>query len=698
MAELRNMNTYDDVRRRKEAVGGIVHMTILCGLGLAAVAAIYMAVAVWMQLHAAPSIASLRNYAGRDSIQILDRQDKLIYSIKSDQNRRRVSLEQIAPVMRSAALAAEDHNFYQHSGINFMSIGRSMLSNLRAGRVVEGGSTITQQLVKNVFFDQPKRNLERKVAEALIASQLEQELTKDQILELYLNEAYFGNGAYGIEQAARFYFGKPASRLSTAESAFLAGLIKSPSRLGDRANRSAAMEQQRDTIEKMARFGFVSEMRAKFALSERLRFYERDEEFQPQKLEKYPYLISYVLDLVKQKCSTRDLNNGLKIYTSIDMPMQNIAEKSMRDGVDGAPAGVTEGALATVSVRDGSVLALVGGVGDYEKHQYNCATHPHTVGSAFKPFVYIAALEGQVVTPESFIDDAPLVVKDGNMEWRPQNYDRRFVGEITARDALVFSRNIPAVKLAQQIGINAVIDAAHRAGIRQVLDANLSLALGSSAISPLEMAGAYATFARGGLSIRPWLLRRIENGRGRILDAFQQPMAQAFTPDAVNQLVSILHEVVTRGTGQEANLKDAFVAGKTGTADQAKDLWFVGFTPELATAVWVGNDENEPIKGSHVTGGTVVAKIWKRYMVALFENPELIRAGLVVKQPQAATVARAPAIRRPAARRPTVSTVSAEQPAAAARPALPPKQGLLQPMQPKMDTTQSQTPNVRLQF
>lgn len=631
MAELRYMNTGEQTRSRLQAAIFFVKAAFLAAAVFCAAVAAYLGLGVWLQLQNVPDIASLESYDRGDLIQIFDRYDHLVYSFKGEENRRRVTLDHVSPHMKLAVLAAEDHNFYQHQGVNPTSIIRAFLANLQARRVVEGGSTITQQLVKNLFFEQPKRTLERKIAEAAIAFELEKRYTKDQILEMYLNEAYFGNGAYGIEQASRYYFGKPASQLNLAESAFLAGLIKSPSRLGEPGNRHLAVEQQLEVLDQMVKYGFTTRLGAQFASHQPLVFYQRKEQANVQVIPKYPYFISYVIDLVRQRFTPGEMRrHGLRVYTSLDPVAQELAESSLKKGISAAPAGVTQGALATVSVKDGSIIALVGGVGSYEESQFNRATHPHTVGSVFKPFVYLAALDKGLITPESFLDDTPLVVKQaGSPDWSPKNFDGKFLGRITVRDALVFSRNVCAVKAAQMVGVPSIIETARRAGVTEPLDANLSLALGSSAVSPLELAGAYATFARDGLIIRPWVLRRVENKRGHVIRGYDQPVSRAFGPEVASELVDMLREVVTRGTGTEARIRNLFVAGKTGTSDRARDLWFVGFTPDLATAIWGGNDANQPIAGAHVTGGTVMAGIWKSYTEALYGNPSLARSGLI---------------------------------------------------------------------
>lgn len=650
MPDLRQIPSYSGVDDTLGTWLGAARVGFVLVLAALAGTIIYLAATVWIQLRDVPEIPSIAAYDRGDPIQIFDRYDRPVYSYKGDSNRRRLTIDQVAPAARLAVIAAEDHKFYEHQGIDPVGMCRAFVTNLRAGKVVEGGSTITQQLVKNIFFESPRRTIERKLAEAVIALEVEKQYSKDQILEMYLNEAYFGSGAYGIEQASRYYFNKPASLLDLAEAAFLAGVIKSPSRLGSKEHRGEALAEQKEVLAKMHRYGIISSADYSAALRRFLFFTERAEIPEMEPIKKYPFFISYVIDLIKQRFTPSEMyRHGLRVYTTLDPTAQEIAEQALSEGINAAPEGVTQGGLATVSVRDGSLVALVGGVKSFERSQFNCATHPHTAGSAFKPFVYMAALDKGIVTAESFIDDTPLVMNvEGGRQWKPQNFDKSYMGQITVRDALVFSRNVPAVRLAMQVGIPSVIDSARRAGIWQELPANPSLALGSAAVSPLEMAGAYSTFARDGLVIKPWVLRRIENKRGRLIQKYDQPVSRAFDPHAAAALVDILHEVVTRGTGVRANLPNCFVAGKTGTADQAKDLWFVGFTPDLSTAVWGGNDDNLPIPGTHTTGGTVMAGIWRDYNERLYNTKALVRSGLI------RTLIKSPPPPRPVPRPPAV--------------------------------------------
>lgn len=582
----------------------------------AAVAAGYAGAFIWKQLRELPDVTVLERYEPIEAIQIFDRNDRLVCTVEGDEDRRVVPLTQVANQMQQAILAAEDRHFYEHHGINLPSIARAALANLQAGRVVEGGSTITQQLVKNLFFDEPRRTLERKIKEAFMAWELERRYPKDKILELYLNQVYFGNGGYGIERAASRYFDKTAASLSLAESAFLAGLVKAPSELS--ADRQAALWRQKDILNKMVEYGYITRDQAESAKKQKLAFKRG-----VNPLQKYPYYISYVLQILRNRFSAAEMRRqGLRVYTNLDPVAQEIGETTLTEAIKNAPQGVSQGALVSVQVCDGAVIALVGGVGDFWKAQWNRATNPHTAGSSFKPFVYLAAFMKGVLTPDSLIEDTPLVVKQqwGLPPYAPKNFDKKFMGKITVRKALALSRNVCAVRAAQLVGMDRIIETARLAGITAKLDANLSLALGSSAVSPLEMAGAYATFARAGVAIKPQIIRRIENNKGQVIEVFEPRVDKVFEPEPVAQLVDVLQDVVKFGTGTQARLADRPVAGKTGTADESKDIWFIGFTPDLVTAVWGGNDENLPIPGTYVTGGTVMAKIWRQYNQAYYEK------------------------------------------------------------------------------
>lgn len=609
---------HEDKRVRLNTWLGRLRPLFSIVLGLVAIVGAYFTYRIGSYLWQIPDLNFLANYSAAQSIQIFDRADNLICSVKGTENRHVVPINVMSLYIQQAVIAAEDHSFYEHQGVSFRGISRAFFKNLTKGHLAEGGSTITQQLVKNLFFEGEKRTFELKIAELLASLHLESRLSKSRILELYLNEVYFGNNAWGIEQAAKNYFSKSSSELDIGEAAFLAGIIRYPA-LGvakDEDSKQSALRRQKDVIEKMAEYSMIDREQANSAL-------EKPLQFKAPKIgngksiltTKYPYYVAAVLEHIRDKFSPALIDSqGLRVFTNLDPVAQSLAEQALSRGVNNAPAGVNQGALVTVRVRDGAVLALVGGVGKYAENQWNCATNPHTAGSVFKPFVYLSGFCNNVIDENSIIEDLPLTIteRDGRL-YKPQNFDKRYMGPISVAKAVALSRNVCAIKVAEMVGIHNVISTAHRAGIRQALAPHLSLALGCSAVSPLEMATAYATFARGGTMIQSTLLRRVTTKSGRNLETINADSYEAFDREPVAQLVDVLQDCVSSGTGQMARLNDRPVAGKTGTSDKAKDLWFVGFTPDMVTAVWVGNKDNKPIYGEQVSGGTVVARIFRDF-------------------------------------------------------------------------------------
>lgn len=547
--------------------------------------------------------------AQKGNVQIFDRYDHLVCTVHEEKNVEPVPLDRISVNMREAVIAAEDKSFYQHFGIDPAGIGRAMVKNFEAGRVVEGGSTITQQLVKTLYLDPEDRTLWRKAEEACMSLLINASHSKNKVLETYLNQIYFGKGAYGIERASLAYFNKHASQLTLGESAYLAGLIKAPSELSQKANRKEAIVRQHQVLDAMVECKLVSKQSASKAEAQALRFADGDYPL------KYPFYVNHVLSLAKEQIGDNLWSKPLSIYTNLDPAAQQAAERTLQRGVMHAPRGINQGALVSISVDDGGVLAMVGGVGGYGKVSWNRALNPHTAGSAFKPFVYLSALINGAIQPESMVDDSPLSLQmpDGSI-YSPRNFDDGYMGTITVRDALAKSRNVCAVAVGQRAGMNNVVLTAQAAGITTKMDPYPSLALGTCAVSPLEMANAYATIARSGVYVQPSFIRRITSKDSSINKVFEQPRQQKLPVENCRQMVDALMDVVSRGTGTRAYLPGVPVAGKTGTADKAKDIWFVGFTPDVVTATWAGNDDNRPVAGNHVTGGGVMAGIWHDYM------------------------------------------------------------------------------------
>lgn len=584
-------------------------VVMMVGAVVLALAGLTLLGADWMPLPN-PNYRAITDYSPIQSIRIYDKNGNQACVIPGSEDRVFVPLDKISPNMTKAIMAAEDHTFYSHGGISPVGIFRAALTNLQAGHVKEGGSTITQQLVKNLYLKNEPRNIFRKIKEAWMAWQVERHCTKKQIMQAYLNEVYFGNGVYGVERASQRYFNKPSSKLSVAEAAYIASLVKAPSEMSSVANRKVAFARQNEIIDAMVEQKFVTAKEGAAAKKQKLAFYR-----EPRNFERYPFYTATVYEQLRQQTPEDQLfTKGLKVYTALDQQAQQAGEKTMAAGISKAPRGVRQGALVSMSVKDAGVIALVGGVGDYWKHQWNRATSYHTAGSSFKPFVYLTGLIKGTIGPNSIVEDEPVTIfQKGSAPYTPRNFDGKFKGPLSIRKALAFSRNVCSVRIAASVGIKSVIETARAAGITSRLDPYPALALGCSAVSPIEMAGAYGTFARSGTYIKPWVISRVVDMNGNQLYEHKIEKKKVFPDEPVNQLVDMMQDVVNKGTGTMARLPGRPVAGKTGTADQAKDIWFVGFTPDVVTATWGGNDENKRIPGSSVTGGGVMAKMWHDY-------------------------------------------------------------------------------------
>jgi penicillin-binding protein 1A len=543
---------------------------------------------------------------------IYDRYDKFVCTVRSDRDREPVPLSRISVNMQKAALAAEDHHFYEHKGIDPVGIVRATLANQKAGHIVQGASTITQQLARNLFLDKNDRSFSRKLKEVLLSWELDTRYSKNKILETYLNEIYFGGGVHGVERAAQYYFNTHADKLTVAQAAFLAGVIRSPSYLGTVQHRGEAIERAKLIIGRMADYKYIDARAASEAASTKLAF-KTGAAAVP-----YPYYIDYVVEIMKRNLGEELNKRDWKVYTNLDVKAQQAASKIMTRGIKAAPYGIDQGALVSMSLSDGAVTAMVGGVG-YGKNAWNRALHPHTAGSSFKPFVYLAALKEGFIQPDTMISDGPLSIKtDSGEVYMPRNFDGKFNGWLPVRSALAFSRNTCCVRVAQEVGMNNVVEVARSCGVRSNLETYPAAALGTSAISPLDMATAYATLARGGVYMAPQMVRFYKSTDGKKIKHFY-PVANTVVPrEAVAQLVDVMTDVVNGGTGTQARLPGIAVAGKTGTADKATDIWFTGFTPDTVTCVWGGNDKVRAVSGNHVTGGAIMARLWREYMTSYY--------------------------------------------------------------------------------
>ncbi len=498
-----------------------------------------------------------------------------------------------------AILAVEDRNFYHHFGVNPVSVARALIVNMRTGDVVQGGSTITQQLAKNVFLN-ADRTLKRKAQEFILALWLEHKFTKDEILTLYLNRVYFGAGAYGIDAASYRYFGKSARNLSLGEAAVLAGLLKAPSRFAPTSNPLDAGKRARLVIDQMQTVGFISREEAAAAIAEPIRL--SDAQFSAA-----PYFIDYALSRVRAYAG--DVDADLVVRTTFDPALQEAAEIGLIAGLARA-GGDVETIQNAVVVMDGegAVRAMIGGR-DYATSQFNRAVQARRQpGSAFKPLVYLAALKAGLHA-DAIVLDAPLAIG----KWAPDNYNSKFYGDVTFREALARSLNSAVIRVQETVGRSAVRRTARAMGWRGELNAGPALALGVDAIAPIELAGVYAPLANGGFRVEPHVITSIETADGDLVYRRDgNYVGEAASYAAVAELNSMLESVVEWGTGRAAAVPGYRVAGKTGTTQDYRDAWFAGHAGGLVGVVWLGRDDNAPMK--KITGGAEPATIWSEIM------------------------------------------------------------------------------------
>ncbi len=515
-----------------------------------------------------------------------------------------VPYEKLPKHLIQAVVATEDRRFFAHGGVDFWGIARAMVINVSKGRVVQGGSTVTQQVAKNVFLT-PKRSLERKIQEVLLAFWLEGRFSKNEIMAIYLNRVYLGSGAYGVDAASKRYFNKHATELNLAESAMMAGLLKAPSRYSPAASPERAEKRIHQVLVNMVDAGYLQQSEIKPAL---LSFHDAPE--RESDGGDVRYFTDWVMD--ELPAFVGNVEEDMIVATSFDPKLQGFAVDAIQNklATDGEKLRITQGALVAMT-PEGAVKALVGGT-DYGKSQYNRATQARRQpGSIFKLFVYLAALESGY-TPESMVLDAPVVMQVGNKTWTPGNYTGTYKGEIPMVQALRESLNTVAVRLSQYTGVNRVAQMAERLGLDDI-PAHPSIALGAVETTLMDMTGAFAHLANHGKKVVPYTVLTITTRDGKKLYE-RKPIAdtQVLAEGTVEMMNYMLLDAVRRGTGTRAAIGRP-VAGKTGTSQDFKDAWFVGFTPQLVTGVWVGNDNNQ--KMLKVTGGGVPAPIWHDFMM-----------------------------------------------------------------------------------
>ncbi|MDR1696102.1 MAG: transglycosylase domain-containing protein [Endomicrobium sp.] len=593
-----------------------------------------------------PSIKQLENYTPNLSTKIYDKDNILIAELFTER-RMLVPINDIPVNLQNAFIAIEDNDYFKHWGVSTKGIMRA-LSRIVLKRKVEGGSTITQQLAKTIFLT-PERTIKRKIKEMLLTIQLEKNYSKDEILQFYINQIYFGSGAYGAQSAARIYFDKKVEDLSLAECAMLAAIPKSPNYYNPFRNGEAALRRRNLVLMRMKSLGYITPEQEEEALQVPV----------PVKKEKEKdsghYFVEFLRIMLEPKYGDTLFKGGLSIYTTLDMQAQTAAEKSIEDALakfDESKLAVFEkagrepvkvqGGLIAMDIKTGAIRAMVGGR-DFKETQFNRATQAkRQPGSSFKPFVYLAAIEAGY-TAATLLEDEPMVflhdgetwnlvsndlteleniaetvteeeLIDTSKVWVPSNYSKKFRGPVTLRTALALSINICAIEMIMQVTPLKVIQAARKLGITASMSNALALALGSSDVTLQEMVSAYATFGAGGVKTKPYVINKITDKDGRILEQNLPSQTEVLSPQTCYIMTNMLKSVIERGSGWYARNLGRPCAGKTGTTNEYSDAWFIGYTPQLAAGVWVGYDDRSISLGEKSTGGTVACPIWTTFM------------------------------------------------------------------------------------
>lgn len=566
-----------------------------------------------------PDVRVLNNYVPSQTSYVYDIKGLLLSTFHGEENRTTVPLNKISPQLKRAVMAIEDSNFYDHQGVNPNSVARAVVVNVQSGGVVEGASTLTMQLVKNVFLSH-QRKFSRKLAEAVLALRVEQVFEKDEILEMYLNNIYWGHNNYGVETAAKSYFNKSAKDLTLAEGAMMAGIIQAPEVYSPFANYDITKQRQALVLNRMADLGWITPAEADKAKKAPL-LIGKPRAWQTSKL-------PYVTDAVKQEIIEKFgqdtiTKGGVNVQTTIDYQLQIQAEQVVKNAhrnLRNSGVRADQVALVAIDPRTHFVKAVVGGT-DYEKSQFNRVLHSRRQpGSAFKPFVYYTAFASGKYTPYSSVPNYTRGFREGGGYYRPQNYGGGYGGgDVTINHALALSLNIPAVVLGQKVGLDKVIEVCRTLGIESPLQPVVSLPLGPIGVTPMEMAKAYATFANNGWQSETTMIMQVTDSKGNMmLDNTPKPKL-VLNEWATASLNGSLQNVIQNGTATHAQIGRP-AAGKTGTTSGERDVWFVGYVPQLSTAVWIGNDDFNRSLGRGITGGGYAAPIWRQFMTMALKN------------------------------------------------------------------------------
>ena len=601
-----------------------LYLLLVClGVGLGISGGYFIAT-----LYSIPHIEQLEKYQPSTITRIYSNDGEVLAEFFQER-REVISLSQIPLHLQEAFISIEDQRFYQHGAVDLRRIVGMLWANLRARRIVQGGSTITQQLARTLFLT-PEKTLTRKIKELILAVQIERKYSKKEILEMYLNQIYFGHGVYGVGEAASYYLGKKVGDLNIAESAFLAAIPRNPAYYSPLTHPEHTHQRKKIILKKMYELGFINEEQWKKARERPIEIIKN------RKKEGNIYLAPYFVEWIRQKIEEKHgyealWRGGLKVYTTLDFNLQKIAEKAL---VDYLEKNNHQGALLAMDPHTGFVKALVGGR-SFKESQFNRAIQAYRqTGSAFKLFTYTAAIDSKKFSPVSLFFDAPVIFKKGKTGkefWSPRNYEGYFWGKVYLWQMLAHSINVSSVRLLEKVGIEKVIHYAHLLGIESNLNHDLTLTLGTSSLSLLEMVRAYATIANYGIKIKPIFIRRVEDREGRILEENFPKGERVLSPQTSYVMIDLLRKAIDYGTGRRVRWLgfNRPCAGKTGTVgwsgeedtDKTMDAWFIGFTPDLIAGVWIGNDDGSPL-GEKVTGSIAAIPVWTEFMKnALKDKP-----------------------------------------------------------------------------
>ena len=570
-----------------------------------------------------PRLTSIKDYSPNVVTQVFSEYGEVIAEFFVEK-RYAIPIEEMPTELIEAFIAAEDARFFEHQGVDFFSIMRALMKNITSMDIVQGGSTITQQITKSLLLT-PEKSYARKIKEAILAYRIEKSLSKSDILSIYLNQIYLGHRSYGIEAAALTYFGKTASKLNLAESALLAGLPKAPSAYSPIRHLNRAKRRQRYVLERMVQRRYITEEEAREAAEVPIVITSAEN----KNITVAPYFTEHIRNYLKRTYGPEMLySGGLQVYTPLNLFMQKTAQQAVEAGLadfekregyqEGEPR--VQGALVAMEPQTGYIKALVGGV-DFLENQFNRATQARRQpGSAFKPFVYAAALDKHYTTT-TMVTDSPLIfsVASDKEFWEPRNFDLKYTGPVTLRYALSASRNIVTIKILQDIGVGYVIKYARTMGITSPLNNDLSLALGSSGVSLLELTRSYAVFANEGLLAEPVFITKVVDRDGVVLEENKPRLQQVISSQTAYLMTSLLKSVVDEGTGRRVRALNRTCAGKTGTTNDVRDAWFVGYTPDIIAGTWVGFDNQKPL-GKNETGAVAASPIWLNFMQGVVEG------------------------------------------------------------------------------